>query len=455
MTNRTKIITTLGPATDSEKGIAALVAAGADVLRLNFSFREHAYHRQVIERIRRVEKKFKKTLTILADLQGPKIRLGALPKEGMFLKKGSVVRIISGPAARGGKIPVNYGKLLKEVKVGDRLLLDDGKIELRLSGKTKQDLAARVIFGGKVTTGKGVAFPDSTLLLTSITVKDLSDAKFAVAHGADYVVASFIKTKDDILFLKKRLKRGTRIMVKVEKKEALANLNEILSVSDAAMIGRGDLALEIKLGELTLAQKEIIRACRDQGKPVIVATQMLESMIQNPRPTRAEVTDIANAVIDHTDAVMLSAESATGSFPVAAVKIMAEIIADTEKSAYDDLPLFSEEGNHHPGPEEHWAKLATLFSRQDKITGLIVQTEQLSFLGALVRHRPEITIVMPTSHPGLARAANLFWGVEPVLLKKVEMKNVLRHGLAKKWWKKKDLVLHLDAAGRFSILPVI
>ena len=449
---RTKIVVTLGPSTDASAKILALANAGARIFRLNFSFRDHSYHASIIKRIRVVEKKLKCTLTIIADLQGPKIRLGTLPPGGLVIKNNQTIGIVPGEHASGNILPVKYPHLLREVNVGERLLLDDGKIELKVTEKNKKELKAKVIFGGALTTGKGVGFPDTNLSVQSITAKDIADAKLAEKHGADYIVASFVKNKKDILALKKHLKKNTRVMVKVEKREAVENIRDILTVVDAVMIGRGDLGLELRAGEMTIAQKKIIRASRDAGKPVIVATQMLDSMIRNPRPTRAEITDIANAVIDHTDAVMLSAETSTGDFPLEAVAVAAEIISDTEKSTYDNLPLFSEESAHRTSEAEHLGKLCAVFVRQKKIKGIILTNDNLEILGAITRHRPEVVTAILTKDEKLARMVNLFWGVEKIAGSKLE--SGLVYGKKQQWWKKGDNVVIIFGRDNLTVKEI-
>lgn len=448
---RTKIVVTLGPATDTPAKILALANAGARVFRLNFSFRDHAYHALIIKRIRAVEKKIKRTLTIIADLQGPKIRLGALPADGLMIKNNQTVSIVSGEHASTGVLPVKYPHLLKEVRVGNRLLLDDGKIELKVIGKNKKELKAKVIFGGKLTTGKGVGFPDTQLSVQSITVKDIKDAKLAESRGADYIVASFVKNKKDILVLRKHLKKDTRVMVKVEKREAVENIKDILTAVDAVMLGRGDLGLELRPGEMTLAQKKIIRAARDAGRPIIVATQMLDSMIKNPRPTRAEITDIANAVIDHTDAVMMSAETSMGDFPLAAVKVAVEIISDTEKSSYDNLPLFSEEAAHRNSEAEQLGKLCAVFARHKEVKGIILDEANFDLISAVTRHRPEIVFAVVFKKESDARAANLFWGVEAV--QKSSVVQAVQYGKKQKWWKRGEAAVVLRH-GSFTVLKI-
>lgn len=451
---RTKIVVTLGPATDSPVMITKLVAAGARVFRLNFSFRDHDYHKEIIKRIRSVEKKTKHILTILADLQGPKIRLGSLPAAGLQLMAKKTIDVVAGEPARDGVLPIKYPKLLREVMVGERLLLDDGKIELKVVEKKKDRLIARVVFGGTVTTGKGVGLPDTKLSVQSITDKDIADAKFAERHGADYIVASFVKRKNDILALKKHLKKTARVMVKVEKREAVENIKDILTVVDAVMLGRGDLGLELRAGEMTLAQKKIIRAARDVGRPVIVATQMLESMIHNPRPTRAEITDVANAVIDHADAVMLSAETSIGEFPLEAVRVMSEIIADTEKSAFDNLPLFSEESAHRTSESEHLGKLCAVFARHEKVKGILFATPDVAMMSAVVRHRPEVALVAATVDRPFVQAMNLFWGIVPVEVKTNAVTEAINRGKKEKWWRKGDCVVVLLPHGDFTVLPI-
>lgn len=341
---RTKIVCTVGPASSSAATLEKMIRAGMDVARLNFSHATHEDHRRLIRAIRYAAKKAKRRVPILGDLQGPKIRLGILPEAGVELPTGKQVTLTtSTDTYANGKIPVTYKQLHKDLKKGHRILIQDGIYELVVTRVTGKNIQAKVVNGGTVTSHKGMNFPDSTLKVSVITDKDKDDAIFAVGQGVDWMALSFVTSAAPIRTLKRLIKQKTqkgkklaRVIVKIEKHEAIDHFDEILKATDAVMIARGDLGVEIAAEEIPIRQKELIHACRHAGKPVIVATQMLDSMIRNPRPTRAEVSDVANAVFDCASAVMLSAESASGKYPVQAVKMMGKIVKEAEASCYDD-----------------------------------------------------------------------------------------------------------------------
>jgi len=303
-----------------------------DVARLNFSHATHADHARLIRTIRRAAKAVKKIVPIIGDLQGPKIRLGVLPEKGVMLKNGETVTL-----------PVTYLNLYKDLKKGDRIYIDDGIIEALFVRGSRGNIQVKVVNGGTVTSHKGMNFPDSTLKVSSFTSKDKEDALFGIEHGVDWFALSFVTKASQVLALKRFLKQRTRkgkpvgrVMVKIEKREAIDHIEEIVKAADGIMIARGDLGVEIEVEEVPIRQKEIIHLCRHALKPVVVATQMLDSMIGSPRPTRAEVSDVAGAVFDCASAVMLSGESASGKYPLQAVKMMAKIIKEAEASCYDD-----------------------------------------------------------------------------------------------------------------------
>ena len=327
MKKRTKIVCTIGPASEKASTLTSMMKAGMDVARLNFSHGTYLQHRNLYRTIRSVATKLGRPISIIGDLQGPKIRLGILPKEGVVLRSGEEVLFTTATDQyKNGIIPVTYDQLHKDVKVGERLLIDDGLIEahvLEVKGKT---IRVRIVNGSLVTSHKGMNFPDSKLNVSALTNKDKEDLLFMVPLGVDWVVLSFVTSPEDVKTLRRLIKKAAkpgqvlpRILAKIEKHEGIDRFDEILEVVDGVMIGRGDLGVEIPPEDVPVHQIEIIEKCRLNGKPVIVATQMLESMKEHPRPTRAEVSDVANAVFDHTDAVMLSAETATGKYPVKAM----------------------------------------------------------------------------------------------------------------------------------------
>jgi pyruvate kinase len=309
-----------------------MMKAGMDVARLNFSHATHADHAKLIRLIRRAAKAVGKAVPIIGDLQGPKIRLGVLPEKGVMLKNGDTVTL-----------PVTYLNLYRYVKKGNRIYIDDGIIETTFQRGSRGKIVVKVVNGGLVTSHKGLNFPDSTLRVATFTTKDRDDALFGIEQRVDWFALSFVTKASQVAALKRLIKQKTRtgkprarVIVKIEKHEAIDHLESIIRAADGIMIARGDLGVEIDPQEVPIRQKEIIHAARHAGKPVVVATQMLDSMIRNPRPTRAEVSDVANAVFDCASGVMLSGESASGKYPLQAVKMMAKIVKEAEASCYDD-----------------------------------------------------------------------------------------------------------------------
>lgn len=427
---RTKIVCTIGPASETVKTLEAMVREGMNVCRLNMSHGTHQNHAKLIKNIRAVAQKTGEPLAVLMDLQGPKIRVGNLPKEGFKLEVGKQV-IFTNDITSGGeakdkeKIPVTYLGLCKDVKLGSRMLLDDGLLEARVMAVKNKDIYAEVVVGGLLTSHKGLNLPDISVNIPAITEKDKEDVKFGVKQGVDFVALSFVRSAKDVRELRKMIQgfegvkspTPVKIIVKIEKHEALDNFDEILEATDGVMVARGDLAVETPAEHVPLYQKEIIEKCRHKVKPVIVATQMLDSMIRNPRPTRAEVSDIANAVIDHTDAVMLSGESATGRYPVEAVKIMAQTIKETEKSKYDDVSMATEI-KEDAKDRVTTVAMTALLARLKKAK-LILGASWSGETAKLIAHyRPEVPIVIGSPNERVVRQLNLSWGVKPFLLKR-------------------------------------
>lgn len=333
---KTKIVCTIGPATDSPEMIEKLITAGMNVCRINFSHGEQEVHGKTIEMIRKVAEKMGTDVAILADLQGPKIRTNRFPGGSIKIEKGTQVRIIATKEeGSDGVIATNFANIITDAAVGDRILMDDGLLEIKVAKKESDALICDVIHGGILKDRKGINLPNTKLKVTAMTEKDESDARFAIKCNADYIALSFVRTASDIMELRKIIddhKSSARIIAKIEKPEAITNLNSILQSSDAVMIARGDLAVETGNEKVPGLQKLIIKQALSHGIPVITATQMLESMIVNPTPTRAEASDVANAIFDGTDAVMLSGETAMGAYPIATVEMMKKIIVDAEKN---------------------------------------------------------------------------------------------------------------------------
>lgn len=415
----TKIVCTIGPSSADEKVLTAMVKSGMTVCRLNFSHGTHENHAELIELIRRVSKRTGVHLAILQDLQGPKIRVGELPKEGISLSTGSEVAFTSGSARMPKVISVSYPTLAKEVKVGHRLLFDDGLLQARVKRVKGDEVLCEMEFGGTLFSHKGMNLPDTTTTISAMSEKDRKDLVFGLKQGVDFVALSFVRSAKDIRELRKLMDTHAtgavhpHIIAKIEKPEALEDLDAILEATDGVMVARGDLGIEIPAEKVPLVQKELIRRCLDAAKPAIVATQMLDSMIRQPRATRAEVSDVANAAIDHTDATMLSGESATGAFPLEAVQTMARTLLEIERSTLDDLPphlrLNPEE------PEAAMTNVATILSHALKAKAIICLTDTGEAARLLSRHRPPMPIYACTDNPRVARQVNLSWGVIPCL----------------------------------------
>ena len=438
-----KIVCTIGPATRSPRMIRKLIAAGMDVARLNFSHGTHQEHAQSIAMLRDAAAEHKKPLAILADLQGPKIRTGALAGGGTVLLRGGQKFVITTAKVLGDSTRVNttFYPLPREVKSGDRILLSDGLIEMRVEKTTRSEVICQVINGGILGEHKGINLPGVKLHVPAITEKDRVDLRFALAHGADYIAASFVRRPEDVHLAKelvRRAKKDTPVIVKLEKPEAIENLEQILPVSDGVMVARGDLGVEMNPEQVPVVQKNIIARAREFRRPVITATQMLESMTENPRPTRAEASDVANAIFDGTDAVMLSAETATGRYPVETVGMMARIIEAAESSIHE-FPRPA--GQERLKVAETVAELVCHASRELHMKLIAVFTHSGFTARLISRYRPLVPIVAFSPEADTRRRMALLWGVTPrsiVDIKKIDAlpglaeKRLLEERLARK-----------------------
>jgi len=419
---RTKIVCTIGPASRSDDVLRAMIRSGMDVARINFSHGTKDEHREEIGSIRRIAQEEGATVAILADLQGPKLRIGELARS-LDLRKGDRIRLINGPVdGSENAIPLPHPKLIGSAKVGDRLLFDDGLIEAVVREARPDALIAEVVLGGRLSSHKGIAAPGTAPDLPPLTDKDRSDARYAVSHGVDFIALSFVRRADDLRSLREfldRIPEGDRvaILAKIERREAIENLGGIIRAADAIMVARGDLGIELSPEEVPFQQKEIIRRCNRLGVPVITATQMLQSMVSSPRPTRAEASDVANAILDGTDAVMLSAETASGGYPVEAVEMMREIAAIAERKMPPRIGevRFDEVEHTHPVTDaisDATARIA------DEVGAKLIVTSTWSGYTArqIARERPRQPIVALTPNPNVARQLTLVWGVRPLLV---------------------------------------
>lgn len=417
---RTKIVCTIGPASSAQGTLEQMVAAGMDVARINFSHGDYDSNLVLLEKVRAAAQKVGRPVAILQDLQGPKLRVGSLPPEGLELIEGKMATLQAGVAsAEPGVIPVPYPRLAHDVGVGDRILLDDGTKELHVVSVRGPRLKAKVLLGGRLTSHKGINVPTVTLSVESLTEKDIEDIVFGLKHDVDFIALSFVRRAVDVEQLKKRIAQylpdglePPGVIAKIEKHEALKNFTDILAAADGIMIARGDLGLETPATAVPLRQKELIAQCVVAGKPVITATHMLESMQGSPRPTRAEVSDVANAVIDHTDAVMLSGESAMGRYPVKSVETMAEIIRHTEVSPLDALlPDHQTVGESIPSAV---AAAAVALARHISAAAILVTTHSGYSARQVARFRPETPLFAATDRLRTRQQLLLSWGVTPL-----------------------------------------
>ena len=450
-----KIVCTIGPATRSPRMIRKLIAAGMDVARLNFSHGTHQEHAQSIVMLRDAAAEYKKPLAILADLQGPKIRTGALAGGGTVLLRAGQKFVITVAKVLGDSTRVNttFQPLPREVKSGDRILLSDGLIELRVEKTTRSEVICQVVNGGVLGEHKGINLPGVKLHVPAITEKDRVDLRFALAHGADYIAASFVRRAEDVHLAKelvRRFKKDTPVIVKLEKPEAIDNLEQILPVSDGVMVARGDLGVEMNPEQVPVVQKNIIARAREFRRPVITATQMLESMTENPRPTRAEASDVANAIFDGTDAVMLSAETATGKYPVEAVSMMARIIAAAESSIHE-FPRPA--GQERLKVAETVAELVCHASRELHMKLIAVFTHSGFTARLISRYRPLVPIVAFSPEVETRRRMALLWGVTPRSIVDIKKIDALP-GLAEKRLLEERLVRKGDVIGIVAGTPM-
>jgi pyruvate kinase len=411
---RVKIVATIGPSTNSEENLEKAIRAGMNVARLNFSHGSHADHLPVVQNLRKLSKKLQAPVTILQDLQGPKIRVGKFEKGFIELSPGQKV-IITMKEVPGsdGLIPSDFPELAVSVKPGDRILMDDGLIEVKVLGIRGDEVDAEVVYGGKLKDRKGMNLPGVTLAVDCMTEKDIKDLEFGLANQVDYVALSFVRHANDIRQLRERINAkhpSAKICAKIEMLEAIENLEEIVRVSDAVMVARGDLAVEVGQSRLPGLQKRIISVCNQLNKPVITATQMLESMVSNPRPTRAEVTDVANAVLDGTDAVMLSAESASGKYPFKCIQTMHEIIREVEERGEEYYRFSSaEEVLSDAGAVGAAASLSALKVDAEVIVCLTSTGKTANMISG---YRPKARIVAVTDQLDVLNRLELVWGLQ-------------------------------------------
>lgn len=415
---RTKIVATVGPACNTKDKLRELVKEGVDVFRLNFSHGDHEGHAKVVQSIREINSELGTTIPILQDLQGPKIRIGKVENDGVPIEPGQELVITTDESIVGTsqRVSTTYTSLPTDVSIGDMILVDDGKIELRVVGVENQDVVTEVIHGSVLKSRKGINLPDTALSTPSLTEKDRHDLEFGLEHEVEWIALSFVRHAEDITDLKERIaKAGKRckVVAKIEKPEALKNIDAIIEATDGLMVARGDLGVEVPMEEVPLHQKMMVRKCNEAGVPVIIATQMMESMIENPRPTRAETNDAANAVMDGADALMLSAETAAGQFPLLVVKSMVRVITSMEANITDIYNKF-----HEPAPDSEAMVHDNLVLASCKLSdtvgarAIIGMTQSGYTAFRLSSHRPKSHIFVFTQDKELLPTLNLLWGVK-------------------------------------------
>ncbi|MBC7922108.1 MAG: pyruvate kinase [Ferruginibacter sp.] len=413
---RTKIVATVGPACNKKEQLLALVHAGVDVFRLNFSHGTHEEHARVIGFVRELNEEHNLNICLLQDLQGPKIRTREVENNGVMLERGQQIVLtnekVLGTAAR---ISTTYSSMYQDVKPGDRVLLDDGKLELRVKRIDGTDVVAEVVYGGLLKSKKGMNLPNTLISTPALTEKDREDLMFGLQHNVEWVALSFVRTAAEMLEVKEIIRaqgKDARVIAKIEKPEAITNMDAIIEASDGLMVARGDLGVEIVAEEVPMVQKTLVLKCNRAAKPVIIATQMMESMITSPRPTRAETNDIANSVIDGADAVMLSAETASGAYPVLTVESMARTVRLVEEQA--DI-YYKNHNIEQPTQHLHNDKVvvsACRLARDTNAKAIVGMTRSGYTAFRLSSHRPKSLIYVFTSNARLLNTVGLLWGVQ-------------------------------------------
>ncbi len=418
---KTKIVATLGPNSSDVATIEKMIKAGLSVARVNMSHGDYEEHAEKIKNAREAAEKAGRPLAILQDLAGPKIRIGDFDTETVTLKKGaSFVLTIEKVVGTVDRVSINYAKLPKEVEVGMTIFLNDGKQELKVTKVTDTDIHTKVVIGGTIRSRRGVNVPDGNLSISSLTSKDKKDLKFGIEQGAAFMTLSFTRTAADIHLLRKLIgKNDIAIVAKIETKAAIENLEEIVDAADVIMVARGDLAIEMPIEQVPMLQKRIIRTANRMGKPVITATQMLDSMRIATTPTRAEVTDIANAIVDGTDAIMLSDETAVGDYPVEAVKVMTKVAKEVESDPY----LAEQYKKWDFKPTNNYETVARSIAHSTPHTNavaIVAFTESGLTARMVSRYRPQVPVLVLTPNEAAFLKSRVVYGAEPIMVKGVK-----------------------------------
>ncbi|MCB8999568.1 MAG: pyruvate kinase [Bacteroidales bacterium] len=457
--SHTKVIATLGPASQEKDVLRQMFEEGIDVCRLNFSHGSHEDHLKNIQTIRELNQELDANVAILADLQGPKLRIGVVENNGVELVNGSSFKLVSEKCeGTAEKAYMSYELLPRDVKIGEIILIDDGKIKLEVTDTNRKDtVTTRVIYGGILSSKKGVNLPHTKVSLPSLTEKDKEDAIFALEHNVDWIALSFVRSVNDIIDLKaliKQSKKNTRIIAKIEKPEAINEIDQIIDMTDAIMVARGDLGVEVDFDRVPMLQKQIVEKCINQSKPVIIATQMMESMITNFRPTRAEATDVANAVLDGADTLMLSGETSTGKFPVGVINSMQKIIDWTEDNGFKYF-------RNHPPKEFTRTFLpdsicynACAMAEQTQARAIITFTHSGYTAFRISSYRPKAGIFAFTMNKSLLPVLSLVWGVRAFESEQHQtMEAYINASL--QFLLKKNLIKHGDVVVSVGSMPVL
>lgn len=452
MFRRTKIVATVGPACDTAEKLKKLMEAGVDVFRLNFSHGDHHSKADIIRTIRELSSQRQVAVGILGDLQGPKIRTGLMKNGSMELTAGQEVTFTTDDVlGENGRIPTIYKQLPNDVIKGDRILLDDGLMEMEVLGSDGREVSCRVISGGTLKDRKGINLPGAKVSAPALTDKDREDLEFCISQEVDYIALSFVRSASDIHELKKiifAMHSEINVIAKIEKPEAVDNFDEILIAADGIMVARGDLGVEISPEKVPLIQKRIIRKCNAAGKPVITATQMLESMVNNPRPTRAETSDVANAILDGSDAIMLSAETASGKYPLEAVQMMVQVAQDVERCPCSIVHEFnpSPHDEDYPPLTEAIGQAACRVAEGVGAAAILAFTQTGKTAALVSKYRPALPIIAVTPSSPVRRRMALYAGVSSIRVDfqgdtEAQIRSVDAAALSTRWFKKGDVVI--------------
>lgn len=432
---KTKIICTIGPAVDTDEMIEKLILNGMNIARINFSHGNYEEQKDRIERIKRVRENIRKPVSLLLDTKGPEIRIGKFANDMIDLKSGDIFTLVCDDILGDEtKVSITYKELYKEINIGTTILINDGTIEVKVIKIEDRNIICEVINGGKLTNRKSINIPEMKINLPSITEKDIDDIKFGIMAGFDYIAASFVRKPEDIIAIKNVLNENNgqhiKVIAKIENREGIENFDKILEIADGIMVARGDLGVEIPMEEVPIRQKEFVSKCIKHGKPVIIATQMLESMVSNPRPTRAEVSDVANAIFDIASCIMLSGESATGKYPVECVETMVKICEKVEESMNYWDKINTEKNVNSENYEYNLCYSTCCAARDVNAKAIFGYTNSGKTASMLSSFLPKCPIYMITDNEIAFRQMSLIWNVNPILVDKNEnIDSMIQNGI--------------------------